>query len=103
MSKNCKYAKWMPHNWLCLKGLCVLFIVLFYLTLVFAVYQDIQIIRHPLITGSQKVLALILGTLSNLGVAVALLTVAKICNALKKIKQAVAPCCCGQENTPEGK
>ncbi len=94
MSNCCKYAKWWPHNWLCLKGLSVLFLVLFYLTLVFAVYQDIQIFRHPLITGAQMWLAVVLGTLSNLGIAVAFLTVAKVLKAIGKIKCAVAPCGC---------
>lgn len=94
MSNCCKCAKWWPHNWLCLKGLAVLFLVLFYVTLAFTIFQDVQILRHPLITGSQMWLAVLLSTLSNLGIAIGFLTVAKVLIALRKIKQAVAPCGC---------
>jgi hypothetical protein len=88
----------MPHNWLCLKGLYVLFIVLFYLTLVFTIYQDVQIFRYPLISGSQMWMAVVFATLSNIGIALAFLTIAKILNALHKIKTAVAPCGCSTGN-----
>jgi len=87
----------MPHNWLCLKGLYILFLVLFYLALAFVVFQDVQIARHPLISGKQMWLALALATIGNLGIAVGILTVAKILQALYKIKKAVAPCNCEQQ------
>ncbi|MBO7191230.1 MAG: hypothetical protein J6V32_03925 [Elusimicrobiaceae bacterium] len=94
MSKCCKYAKWFPHNWLCLKGLSIVFYVLFYITLAFLIYQDISIIFHPGLTGGLKWLALLGYTLQNAGVAIGFLTIAKVLHALRKIKQAVAPCCC---------
>lgn len=97
MSNCCKCAKYWPHNWVCLKGLYVLFIVLFYIMLAFAIFQDVQIFRHPLITGSQMWLAVLMATLSNLGVAVGFLTIAKVLNVLRKIKKAVAPCACSTE------
>lgn len=92
----CKHAwmRFLPHNWVCLKGLYVLFIVLFYVALFFTVYQDIQVARYPLLTGAQMWTAIAFGTLSNLAVAVGFLTLAKILKALAKIKHAVAPCGC---------
>ena len=101
MSKCCKSARWWPHNWLCLKGLYVIFVIFFYLTLVFAVFQSYQVIVHPLITGKQMWMLLVNNLINNLSVAVGLLTIAKILHALRKIKQAVAPCAC--ENHTEKK
>lgn len=103
MSKCCKYAKWYPHNWLCLKGLSIVFIVLFYLTLAHLIYQAISILTHPAFTGSTMWMILLGYTLSEAGVAIGFLTVAKILQALRKIKQAVAPCCCETKATEEGK
>ena len=94
MNDCCKHAKWWPHNWLCLKGLYIFFIVLFYLTLVFALIQDYQIFTYPLLTGKAMWGEALRATISNLFIAIALLTVAKMLKALRKIKKAVAPCCC---------
>ncbi|MBR4592103.1 MAG: hypothetical protein IKO35_02735 [Elusimicrobiaceae bacterium] len=95
MSKCCKYAKWFPHNWLCLKGLSIVFLVLFYLTLIHTVYQTISIVTYPAWPNAStmwKVLTFYV--LSELGVALGFLTLNKVLTALRKIKQAVAPCCC---------
>ncbi len=97
MSKCCKgkcWCKFLPHNWLCLKGLSVLFLVCFYICLIFAVYMAIQITRHPMITGSEMWVALSFYVGQSLAAAVGCLTVAKVLKVLRKIKQAVAPCGC---------
>lgn len=94
MSKCCKCAKWFPHNWLCLKGLSVLFLVLFYIAFVYGIYQAVLVIKHPALTGKLMWMALTYYVLSCWGAAVGFLTIAKILKVLRKIKQAVAPCCC---------
>lgn len=94
MNDCCKHAKWWPHNWLCLKGLYVFFIVMFYLTLIFMVIQTWRVFTHPFITGKEMWLIVLNNLINNVAVAVALLTVAKMLKALRKIKKAVAPCCC---------
>lgn len=94
MSKCSKCAKWWPHNWLCLKGLSVLFLVLFYMAFAFAIYQTIAIFMLPGMTGREIVGALLNYTVSDLAAAVMFLTTAKILKAVAKIKHAVAPCCC---------
>ena len=54
MSKCCcKYAKWFPHNWLCLKGLAILFLVLFYISVIYALYVIEEIIRKESAEGEQ--------------------------------------------------
>ena len=97
MSNCCKCAKWFPHNWLCLKGLSVLFLVLFYLALVYAVFQAYAIFPHPQLSGSEMWLAAAFYVASDLAAAVGFLTVAKVLKVLRKIKNAVAPCCCAHE------
>ncbi len=104
MSNCCKGACWckfLPHNWLCLKGLYVVFIILFYATLAFCVYMTWQIASYPLLTG--KEMWMVLGGLwaQILGAALALLTVAKVLKVLAKIKHAVAPCCCQADHAEE--
>ena len=102
MSNCCKGKCWMkflPHNWLCLKGLYVLFVVCFYICLVFAVYMAIQIGRHPMITGLEMWSALAFYVGQALAAAVFCLTVSKILKALRKIDHAVSPCCCHGEET----
>lgn len=97
MSNCCKgkcWCKFLPHNWLCLKGLSVLFIVAFYVALIFAVYMGIQIAKHPMITGSEMWVALSFYVGQSLAAAIFCLTVSKILRALAHIKHAVAPCCC---------
>lgn len=100
MSKCCKNKCWMkflPHNWLCLKGLYVVFIVLFYLALVLAIFTTFQIVRHPLFSSGELWGTLIMAVGQVLGLALMSLTTAKVLKALGKIKQAVAPCCCHEE------
>lgn len=103
MSKCCKGAKWWPHNWLCLKGLSIVFLVLFYLALVYAVFQAYAILTYPLFDGSaEQWLNLGFFTAANLAAAIGFLTVAKILQVLRKIKKAVAPCACSvQESKTE--
>ena len=106
MSKCSKGACWMkflPHNWLCLKGLYVTFVVLFYLALVFAIYTAIQILTFPMISGKEMWITLGIVEAQVLGTALGLLTIAKVCKALAKIKHAVAPCCCKEEKAKETK
>ena len=101
MSKCCKCAKWWPHNWLCLKGLSVIFLALFYLALVYAVFQAYAIFTHPQLTGSEMWLAAAFYVASDLAAAVGFLTVAKILKAVRKIKKAVAPCGCSVTEAAE--
>lgn len=102
MSSCCKgkcWCKFLPHNWLCLKGLYVLFLVCFYICLIFAVYMAFQISLHPMITGSEMWVALAYYVGQSLAACVFCLTMSKILKALRKIKEAVAPCCCHEEKT----
>ncbi len=101
----CKYAKWFPHNWLCLKGLYYVFVSVFYLVLIALIAQIVIIANYPFASSAEMWQALISTLVQNLFVAVGALAVAKILNALRKIKQAVAPCCCEtkKEETKETK
>ena len=101
MSKCCKYAKWFPHNWLCLKGLYVLSLVLFYLVAVDWIIKVIQIANYPGFTKDMMWVALKNYTLSAASLLFIFLTVAKVVKALRKIKQAVAPCCCDEKAEKE--
>ena len=106
MSKCCKgkcWCKFLPHNWLCLKGLSVLFVVCFYISLVFAIYMTFQISLHPMITGADMWTALVFYVGQALAAAVFCLTVSKILKALAKIKHAVAPCGCETEKKEKAK
>lgn len=102
MSKCCKSCKWWPHNWLCLKGLAIVFTVYFYAALVYVVLQAYYGLTSPAFTGQwydwvNIVLFVLLGLLS----AFSLLAVAKILQALRKIKKAVAPCGCSMAQAEE--
>lgn len=106
MSKSCKgkcWCKFLPHNWLCLKGLSVLFVVCFYICLVFAIYIACQICMHPMITGTEMWAALGVYVGQMLAAAVFCLTMSKILMALCKIKHAVAPCGCETEKKEKSK
>ena len=106
MSNCCKGKCWMkflPHNWLCLKGLSVLFVVCFYICLAIAIYSTYKIITHPMITGIEMWIFLATYVGSILASAVVCLTVSKILKALRKIDHAVAPCCCHGEEKKEEK
>ncbi len=104
MSNCCKgkcWTKYLPHNWLCLKGLYVVFIVLFYLALGLTIYTVIEIVRHPLFASGELWGTLLVATGQMLGVTLACLTTAKLLKAVAKIKHAVAPCCCNEEKAKE--
>ncbi len=91
MSNCCKCAKWFPHNWLCLRGLSYIFLALFYLTIVYGIYQVIVVLKNFGMMAWQPLLVFVL---TDLLTAVGFLTVAKTLTVLGKIKHAVAPCCC---------
>ena len=94
MSKCCcKYAKWFPHNWLCLKGLSYIFLGIFYIAFLYGIYQAIQVLLYPFPDAAMKWRVLFSFLLTFWGVALISLTVAKVLGALRKIKKAVAPCC----------
>ena len=98
MSKCCKCAKWFPHNWLCLKGLSIVFLVLFYVALVHAVFQAYAVFSYPAWPSKAEMwMAFTMYVLGDLAAAIGFLTLAKILKALRKIKNAVAPCCCAAE------
>lgn len=104
MSHCCKGACWckfLPHNWLCLKGLYVVFTVLFYVAFAFAIYMAIQLARYPMLSGYDFWMTLGIVEAQILGTALVLLTISKIVKALAKIKHAVAPCCCKDEKAAE--
>lgn len=105
MSKSCNkgWTKFLPHNWLCLKGLYFVFVTLFYIALAFAIYMAVQILTFPMISGKEMWMALGVVLAQILGTALALLTVAKVLKTLAKIKHAVAPCCCKEEVKKETK
>lgn len=106
MSKCCKgkcWCKFLPHNWLCLKGLYFVFVTLFYIAFVFAIYTAIQILTFPMISGKEMWITLGVVEAQILGTALGLLTVAKILKVLAKIKHAVAPCSCHEEKAKEEK
>ena len=95
--------KWFPHNWLCLKGLSILFLVLFYFSFACGFYYTWVICKHPAFSGALLYKAIAYYLLSCWGAAVGFLTIAKVLQALRKIKQAVAPCCCQEHNEDKKK
>lgn len=100
MACNCKWCRWMPHNWFCLKGLYWIFITLFYLALVYTFYLVYAVSTAPL--AAEEFWAYLIGmVLNQLGMMLGLLTVAAVLKALRKIVHAVAPCCCHQETKEE--
>ncbi len=104
MANCCKYAKWWPHNWLCLKGLSIFFTVLFYIALAFAIFMLWQIVPlffNPMFPKGNVFILLSIYVLGSVATALYFLALAKILKALCKIKHAVAPCCCGQETKAE--
>lgn len=104
MSKCCKCAKWFPHNWLCLKGLSVVFLVLFYMSVIGAIVMAWQVLRA---VGQLPTQAIISGLVYYVGqwllAGVGFLAAAKALKALGKIKQAVAPCCCEDKKEENAK
>ena len=94
MSKCCKCAKWFPHNWLCLKGLSVVFFVFFYITFAYWLVQMGYGIYHWSLISWETLIQI---TVSYFVITVFCLAMAKILKALHQIKQAVAPCCCNAQ------
>ena len=92
---------WWPHNWLCLKGLYVVFLVLFYLTVAYTIYGVCFMLFSPELTGQALWANLISFLINAFGVMIGFLTVAGILKALRKIVHAVAPCCCHTEAAEE--
>lgn len=101
-NKKC-WTRFLPHNWLCLKGLSVVFLVAFYVCLVFAIYMTYAIASNSVITGADMWMALIYYVGRALVTAIFCLTLVKILKVLRKIKQAVAPCCCHEDNAEQPK
>lgn len=97
LNKCCKYAKFLPHNWICLKGLYFLFLGVFYLVCCYGVYQAVMILIYPQASWAQKGMMAAQYLLNDAIVAIAFLTLAKVLHALYAIKKAVAPCCCTAE------
>lgn len=93
--------KWWPHNWFCLKGLYWIFVVIFYIILALSLYQIISAIyyifatwNNPMINTTSESINLLFLVISDCFYMLVPLTVAAILKALRKIKKAVAPCCC---------
>lgn len=99
---KCK-CKWWPHNWFCLKGLYWTFVTLFYLTLAYTLYEVYLLTASPMIEGTYYWLSLLVVVLSRLGVALLFITIAKVLQALFKIKKVVAPCSCSEKEQVEFK
>lgn len=97
---SCKMNKWWPHNWFCLKGLYYIFIVLFYLTLAYTLYWGTNILIHvkDFPNGYTFWFTFLQLLFTCCGTMLGLLTIAKILHAVRKIKKAVAPCCCDAHN-----
>ena len=91
MSKCCKYAKWFPHNWLCLRGLSYVFIALFYVALVYWICSVILVLKN---FGMTALVPVVQFTCYVFLAAAISLSIAKALAALHAIKHAVAPCCC---------
>jgi hypothetical protein len=99
--------RFLPHNWLCLKGLSITFLVLFYALLIlwliqfgFLLFQGIPAMRLAGASYKDIVVAL-WGQMPSIVMPVILmlffLTLSKILKALRKIVHAVAPCGCARE------
>jgi hypothetical protein len=114
MSNCCKQKcclRFLPHNWLCLKGLSISFLVLFYILLIlwlvqvgFIVFSGIPALRLAG-ASSRDILVALWGQAPSLITPLVLMLVflamSKILKALRKIVHAVAPCQCHQEVAQE--
>lgn len=98
---NCKWCRWMPHNWLCLKGLYCIFITLFYVVFAYTLYAIYAISTEPMLSGTAYWSYLLNVLLNMLGVMLSLLTVAAILKALRKIVTEMSPCHCHDHETKE--
>jgi len=98
-----KKCCWLPHNWLCLKGLYWVFITLFYLAIAYTLYVVYLMVSSPMLSGAAFWESLLSFVINALSIMLGFLTVAAILKALRKIVHAVAPCCCqeqAKEQTP---
>lgn len=86
--------KWWPHNWFCLKGLYWIFVALFYITVLYTIYIVYLMSTTPMLTGTAYWQSMFGFLVNSLSIMLGFLTVAAILKALRKIKKAVAPCCC---------
>lgn len=111
MSNCCKQKCWMrflPHNWLCLKGLSITFLVFFYILLIvllvqlgFIAFSGIPAMRLAgaswgnilVVLWSQAVPSLLIPFV----MMVVFLALSKALKALRKVVHAVAPCQCHTE------
>lgn len=97
---------WLPHNWLCLKSLYWIFVVLFYCTFAYTLYGAIYYIwqiRNPMVSQEELLAAVIPFAIMQFGALLGGWTMIIILRALRKIKKAVAPCCCHEEKNEETK
>ena len=92
---------WLPHNWLCLKGLYWIFVAFFYLAIVYTICVVYMMIASPMLTGAAFRESLISFVINAFSIMIGFLTVANILKALRKIVHAVAPCCCQHEEAKE--
>lgn len=106
----CKQKCWMrflPHNWLCLKGLSITFLVLFYALLIlwlvqfgFVIFSAIPAMRLAGAT-SRDIAAALWAQMPSILTPVILmlffLAMSKILKVLRKIVHVVAPCECHRE------
>ena len=116
MSKCCKHKCWtrfLPHNWLCLKGLSVTFLVLFYVLLIlwlvnlgFVIFSGIPALRLAGASWNDVMAALWSQAptmITPLILMLVFLSMSKILKALRKILHVVVPCHCHHEEKPEEK
>lgn len=93
--------KWWPHNWFCLRGLYWLFVALFYITFVYMLWIVYALSASPMISGDLYWSNLFAVAVNCISLMLGFITVAKILQVLRKIKKAVAPCCCeGHKESP---
>ena len=110
MSNCCKQKCWMrflPHNWLCLKGLSITFLVFFYILLIlwlvnlgFVLFSGIPAMRLAGASWKDIMAALWAQApvmVTPIGLMVVFLAFSKALKALRKIVHTVAPCSCSHE------
>ena len=117
MSNCCKQKCWMrflPHNWLCLKGLSITFVVFFYILLIvllvqvgFIACQGIPAMRLAGASWKDIMAVLWAQAIPSLVIPFVMmlvfLAISKILKVLHKIVHVVAPCGCQHEMVQEVK
>ncbi|MGB2578865.1 hypothetical protein AAIR98_000784 [Elusimicrobium simillimum] len=94
----CKFKKFFPHNWLKLKGLSVLFTILFYAAIIGFIYMCVQsftVVKYAKIglVSPDNVPPVLMLTVSAFLSSVFFLTFAKVTKALAKIKHILKASC----------